>query len=244
MEKFASYFISTIFYFLFIIILFVFHGLQWIGLKISKEAQQKAAICLSCSLTKLLLLLGTNVKVKSKHELPKDVPLIVVSNHQSFFDITPIYCFLRKRNPRFVAKIELSRGIPSISFNLRHSGAVLIDRRDPKQSISAIRDFAKYIEKNKFSAVIYPEGTRSKNGKPKRFSESGFKILTKYAPSAHVVPLTINNSWKIFKFGQFPLGLGSKVRFEFHKAIDPKTMSFEELFKKVEKTITDSIVSD
>ncbi len=45
----------------------------------------------------------------------------------------------------------------------------------------------------------FPEGTRSKDGIPKRFSENGLKMLTKFVPSAYVIPVTINNCWKLIK---------------------------------------------
>jgi 1-acyl-sn-glycerol-3-phosphate acyltransferase len=74
---------------------------------------------------------------------------------------------------------------------LRHGGSALIDRKDPKQAIPAIKGFGS-IEKHHRSAVIFPEGT-SKTGKPKAFAQTGLKILCKSTPSAYVVP-SINNS--------------------------------------------------
>jgi 1-acyl-sn-glycerol-3-phosphate acyltransferase len=53
---------------------------------------------------------------------------------------------------------------------LRHGGSALIDRKDPKQAIPAIKGL-EYIEKHHRSAVIFPEGTRSKTGKPKAFAK-------------------------------------------------------------------------
>ena len=100
-----------------------------------------------------------------------------------------------------------------MSYNLNHGGSVLIDRKDPKQAIPVIKGLSEYIEKNTRSAVIFPEGTRSKTGKPKPFAQSGLKILCKYAPSAYVVPITINNSWKMVRFGAFPMGLGNRLKF-------------------------------
>jgi 1-acyl-sn-glycerol-3-phosphate acyltransferase len=157
-------------------------------------------------------------------------------------DISPLSCFLRKYHPKFVSKIELGKGIPSISYNLTHGGSVLIDRKDARQALSALKDFGKYIEKNNYSAVIYPEGTRSKDGKPKRFSENGLKMLTKFAPSSHVIPVSINHCWKLNKHGMFPLGIGVKVTFEFHQAIESKSMKFKDLFQKVETTVKNSVI--
>ncbi len=148
-------------------------------------------------------LLGTTYTFENRELIPKNVPLIFVSNHQSLYDIITMIWYLRRFHPKFVSKIELGKGIPSVSYNLRHGGSVLIDRKDPKQAVPAIKQLAEYAEKNTRSAVIFPEGTRSKTGVPKEFALSGLKVLCKYAPSAYVIPISINNSWKMVRFGFF-----------------------------------------
>jgi 1-acyl-sn-glycerol-3-phosphate acyltransferase len=149
--------------------------------------------------------------------------------------------YLRRFHAKFVSKKELGKGIPSVSYNLRHGGSVLIDRKDPKQAIPAIKKLAEYIETHKRSAVIFPEGTRSKDGKPKEFAQSGLKILCKYAPSAVVVPITVNNSWKMVKFGAFPMGLGNKLEFIIHDPIAVNEFPIEELLEKTEKAVVQSL---
>jgi len=223
-------------------LLLFFHVFQWVGFNVGKYKGHKIAVDLmNCSLTYLLYILGTRIEFINKYPIPKDVPLIIVSNHQSMHDICPISCYLKKQHPKFVSKIELGKGIPSVSYNLRHGGSVLIDRKDPRQALSAIRDFGKYIEENNYAAVIFPEGTRSKDGVPKRFSENGLKMLTKFAPSAYVIPVSINNCWKLNRFGMFPLEVGVNVTFEFHEPIKANSLKFEDLFEKVETTIKNSL---
>ena len=243
MKTILSYILSSIFYLFYGFFLLFFHALQWLGFNLGKYKGHKMAVdFMNGTLTYLLYVLGTRIKFINNHEIPKNVPLIVVSNHQSMHDISPLSYFLRKYHPKFVSKIELGKGIPSVSYNLTHGGSVLIDRKDPRQSLTALREFGKYIEKNKYSAVIYPEGTRSKTGVPKRFSENGLKMLTKFAPSAYVIPVTINNCWKLNKKGMFPLEIGVKVTFEAHKPIEAKSMTFDELFEKVESTVKNSVI--
>ncbi len=242
MKKILSYILSSIFYLFYGILLLFFHALQWIGFNVGKYKGHKIAVDLmNCTLTYLLYILGTRIKFINKYPIPKDVPLIIVSNHQSMHDICPISCYLKKQHPKFVSKIELGKGIPAVSYNLTHGGSVLIDRKDPRQALTAIRDFGKYIEENNYAAVIFPEGTRSKDGVPKRFSENGLKMLTKFAPSAYVIPVSINNCWKLNKFGMFPLEVGVNVTFEFHEPIKANSLKFEDLFKKVETTIKNSL---
>lgn len=192
-------------------------------------------------LVKNLLLLGIRVKVDNQHKLPENVTLIFVANHQSLFDISPISWHFRKHKPKFVSKKELGKGIPSVSYNLTHGGAALIDRKNAKLALVELGKFAKRINKNNWSAVIFPEGTRSKNGKPKRFSANGLKMLTKYNPEGYVVPLTINNSWKVFKYGNFPFGIGSPITIKTHAPIAVKALPFEELLATVEQTIINDI---
>jgi 1-acyl-sn-glycerol-3-phosphate acyltransferase len=157
------------------------------------------------------------------------------------FDIPPIAWFLRAYHPKYVSKIELGKGIPGISYNLTHGGSVLIDRKDAKQSITAIAAFGKYIEKYKYSAVIFPEGTRSNDGKPKPFKENGLKMLVKYMPSAYIVPLTINNAWRISVPKSFFKPLGVTVTVEAHEAIAVNSMPFEELFSTVENKVKSAV---
>ena len=153
------------------------------------------------------------------------------------YDIVAIIWFFRKSHPKFVSKKELGKGIPSVSYNLRHGGSVLIDRKDPKQAIPTIKGLGEYIEKHKRSAVIFPEGTRSKTGVPKEFAQTGLKILCKNAPSAYIVPISINNSWKIVKYGFFPVGLGNHLTFTAHAPISVAEFPFEELMKQTEKAV-------
>lgn len=192
-------------------------------------------------LVKNLLLLGIRVKVNNPHNLPENTTLIFVSNHQSLFDISPISWYFRKYSPKFVSKKELGQGIPSVSYNLRHGGAALIDRSNSKQAIVELAKFAKKINKNKWSASIFPEGTRSKDGRPKRFSTNGLKVLTKYNPNGYVVPLTVNNSWKVFRYGKFPFGIGSPISITTHAPIAVNSLPFEELVTTVEKQIINDI---
>ena len=240
--KLLSHILSPIFALAFFGLLLIFHPLQWIGLNVFGYKGHKMVIdLLNFFLVKSLLILGIPVRLKNEHEIPKDASIIFVSNHQSTFDIPPYGHFFRKQHPKFVAKIELGKGIPSVSFNLRHGGAALINRKDAKQALSELANFAKRINKNKWGAIIFPEGTRSRNGKPKPFSVNGLKMITKYNQDGYIVPVTINNSWKVFKYGKYPFGIGSPITFTVHKPIKINSLPFEELMKKTESTIISHI---
>ncbi len=244
MKKGLAYVLSIIYYFFFGVLLLFFHPLQWIALKLGGyKAHKKIVDILNVCLLWNLRILGTSINYENDQKIPGDVPLIIVSNHQSMNDIPLFVWYMRKYHPKFISKIELGKGIPSVSFNLKHGGSVLIDRKDPKQSLTAITNFSKYIEKNKYSAVIYPEGTRSRNGVPKRFSSNGLKTLIKNIPSSYVVPVTINNSWKFLKYGKFPMGIGVKLSMKVHAPIKVDSLPFDQLFEYVENKVKGSVIT-
>lgn len=242
--KVLSYVLSTIFALVFFLLLLIFHPLQWLGLKLfgQQKGHQPVVNVMNWFLIKSLLILGVRVKFENKYKLPENTSLIFVANHQSMFDIPPIIWYFRKYYPKFVSKKELGKGIPSISFNLQHGGAALIDRKDPKQAISELITYSKRVNDNNWSAVIFPEGTRSRTGKPKSFSVNGLKTIIKFNPNSYIVPLTINNSWKVFKYGKFPLGIMSPIKITTHEPIKVDALPFDELITQVETTIKNAVV--
>ncbi|MES2240773.1 MAG: lysophospholipid acyltransferase family protein [Bacteroidota bacterium] len=242
MQKLISYPISVIYYLCFGLTLVIFHPIQWICLNVfGYQAHKKSVDYLNFFLLKCTNLVGTTYKFENRDSIPEGVPLIFVANHQSMYDIIAMIWFLRRFHCKFVSKKELGKGIPSVSYNLRHGGGALIDRKDPKQAIPELRKLSQYIETNKRSAVIFPEGTRSKTGEPKEFAPTGLKILCKSAPSAYVVPLSINNSWKMVKFGFFPVGLGNHLTFVIHKPLKVSEFNFPELMEMTESAVVKGI---
>ncbi len=245
MKNVLSYILSVGFYLCFGLSLVIFHPLQWICFNVfGYNAHKKCVDILQLFLIRSLNVLGSRLSFDNPYEIPENNPVIIIANHQSMYDIPPIIWFLRKYHPKFISKIELGKGIPSVSYNLRHGGSVLIDRKNPRQSLPAIMKFADYIRENNRAAVIFPEGTRSKTGKPKKFQHKGLEILFKKIPNATIVPLTINNSWKIQNRGSFPLGIGAHIKFKVHQPIELKDFnSSTEAINHVESVITKNINS-
>jgi 1-acyl-sn-glycerol-3-phosphate acyltransferase len=222
----------------------LFHIIQYVSFHLfGYEAHKRSVDLLNFFLLRLLLVTFTTAKVEFRAEIPEGKPVIFVANHQGLHDTMGIGWFLRKYHPKYVSKIELGKGIPSVSFNLNHGGSVLIDRKNPKQALSAVKKMAEYIQSKKRATVIFPEGTRSRDGKPGPFAANGLKILCKYAPDALVVPITINNSWKVFRYGGFPLGMGNRLQFIVHPPMAVNEHDFNTLFEKTEKAITGDIVN-
>lgn len=209
----------------------IFHILQVLTHRILGYQAHKVTVdWLNFFLMRCLNILGTRIDFYNDYDFKPENPHIIVANHQSMYDIPPLIWCLRELHPKFISKKELGKGIPSISYNLKYGGSVLIDRKDSQQAVKAIADFAKNIQQKKQAAVIFPEGTRSRDGKLKRFSENGLRTLVENCPDAIMVPVSIENSWQLQKHGMFPLPVGVKIRFKVHQPIEAAVHSFDQIF--------------
>ena len=243
LNKLFEYILSIIYYFFFFQLLLIFQPIQWLCYNLfGYNAHKKSVDILNFFLLGSLKILGTRISFKYESKIPKNFPLIFVSNHQSTYDVSPIIWNLREFHPKFVSKKELGKGIPSISYNLKKGGSVLIDRDGEKGVLDQIKKFGENIEKNKWSAVIFPEGTRSKDGNMKKFHHGGLNTLIHSIPSAYIIPLSINNSWKFGRKNYFPLPLGVEIKFFINKPIKIDQSNSKNIIDEIEKRIKKNII--
>ena len=244
MKKIMDYVLSSIYLLYFGLILVIFHLIQVVCFHLfGRQVHQKSVHGLNGFLLHGLWLLGTRLHFTVQEAIPTGRPVIFIANHQSMFDIVGMIWYLRKNYPLFVSKIELARGIPSISYNLRKSGAALIDRKDGKQAIIEIARLGKLIEETKFSAAIFPEGTRSRTGELKPFAVGGVSVLIKKAPHALVVPIAIQNTGKLNPTGIFPLSSFENLSWTVLPGIEPKGKTTEEVVELARNAIENIIKS-
>lgn len=242
MKKILAYVLTPVFYLVFFLLLLIFHGVQWLCLKLGGYGPHKKSVdLLNFFLTSSYYLLGNSVTWINTQTLPTDRPIIFVANHQSMFDIPPLIYFLRKHHAKFISKIELTRGIPSISFNLLHGGGANIDRKDSKQSIAEILKLAGNMEKNNWSVVIFPEGTRARSGVMKSFHVGGIATILKKVPHALVVPIAINQSWRMQRYNGFPLGVFVSMSWEVLTPIEPQGRPAEIIVQEAEDAIRQKV---
>ncbi|MBT8394977.1 MAG: 1-acyl-sn-glycerol-3-phosphate acyltransferase [Flavobacteriaceae bacterium] len=243
MIKVLAYPLTIIYYVFFGLTLAVFHPIQWICFNaLGYRAHKKSVDLLNWFLTRCLHILVVRYTFKVPRDIPENVPVIIVANHQSMNDIPPIIWFMRRFHVKFISKKELGKGLPSVSYNLRHGGSVLIDRKNPIQAVNAIKKMANYIETHNRAVVIFPEGSRSRDGKPKPFKIKGLTTLLENSPNAIVIPITINNSWKLLRYGKFPMGLGAHIKFTVHNPIQVSKYKTDELIDSVERQITNAVI--
>ena len=245
MKKILSYLFSVLFYLFFGLTLVIFHALQWLSFNLfGYQAHKKSVDLFNFFLLRCLNLVGTRFQFKNKYTFDNNRPHIIVSNHQSMFDIPPIIWYLRQLHPKFISKKELAKGIPGISYNLRHGGSVLIDRKNAEQALGQIKKLGQYISETQRAAVIFPEGTRSRTGVPKAFAFNGLKTLFEACPDAVVVPVCINNSWKLQRYGMFPLDIGVFLKLKVLQPLEVKNFEVPELIQIIETRITENIPLD
>lgn len=114
---------------------------------------------------------------KSKENLPEQ--FIIVSNHQSLIDIPCYMNFFRDKELRFVAKDNLSRHIPLVSEMLRTQQHCMVPRKgSPMMAMKVVETFSERVKKNNWIPVIFPEGTRTRDGNVGKFYSAGFRKLS------------------------------------------------------------------
>ncbi len=235
MKKIIGYVLSPVHHLLFFSLLGIFHPIQWISLKLGGyNGHKKSVDVLNFCLLSSYYIMGGSIKFNCAIDLPNNRPIIFVANHQSMYDIPPLIWFLRKYHAKFISKIELTKNIPSISFNLKYGGGANIDRSDRKQAVAEILKLGQRMQDNCWSAVIFAEGTRSKDGKMKDFQVGGIATILKKAPDALLVPIAIENSWKMVRFGLVWLNPFVPIKFTVLKPIEPAGKDIEEVVKEAE----------
>lgn len=157
-------------------------------------------------------LCGTRIQVERDPGVLPNTGYILIANHQSMFDVPILGALMFTNYPKYVSKLSLARGIPSISYNLRRGGNAIIDRGDRSQATDAIRELGVRAQARGVSVVIYPEGTRARGGELGRFRPAGALALMEAAPDLPIVPLAIDESWRLLRFNLTPVPFGTRIR--------------------------------
>ena len=114
-------------------------------------------------------------------------PILFMSNHQSHYDIPTIYVTLPIFT-MFLAKKEL-RKIPFLGWAMWLTGFVFIDRKNREEAFKSIAEAADQFVNERRSIVIFPEGTRSKDGVLQPFKKGGFHLAIQ--AKAKIIPIGI-----------------------------------------------------
>lgn len=131
---------------------------------------------------------GGDIEVIGHDHIPAG-PVLFVANHQGNFDIPILLGFIDKPKG-FIAKIELKK-FPLINEWMEYIDCIFMDRSSVRQSLKAIKEGVGKLEDGK-SLVIFPEGTRSRDGKLREFKAGSLKLATK--SGVPIVPVAIDGS--------------------------------------------------
>lgn len=168
---------------------------------------------------KLLSLASVDLQVEGLEHAPPDEAFVVMSNHQSLYDIPVMFQALRRR-VRMVAKHELFK-IPGWGPAMRLAGFVEVDRGDRAQAIRSL-DGAKIALGNGTTIWIAPEGTRGAVGGRELlpFKKGGFHLAT--AAGARILPVSISGSEKVLAARGTRVNDGVTVHVRVHAPIDTR----------------------
>jgi 1-acyl-sn-glycerol-3-phosphate acyltransferase len=148
-------------------------------------------------------------------------PFVVVSNHESHYDIPCLYVAL-PLSLRMAAKKELFR-TPLWGKALRASGFVEIDRKDPASAYRALDVAGKFMRESSISLFVAPEGTRSRDGRVGPFKKGAFELAQ--AAKIPVLPVAVQGTREILTKGSRRIQLGCAVNVHVLEPVDPASFS-------------------
>ncbi len=185
------------------------------------------------------ILFSSRVKVTVKNLSNIDISrsYIYMSNHQSNFDIPVLLAHLPIQF-RWLAKTELFK-IPIFGFAMRRAGYISIDRSNLRSAVMSLKKAAKIIKRG-VSVIIFPEGTRSRDGSISSFKKGGFVLAIE--SGVPIVPVVIHGTWAIMSKNRLRINPG-KVVLEIGRPIktsDYNMKTKDELLVRVRQTICES----
>jgi 1-acyl-sn-glycerol-3-phosphate acyltransferase len=159
-------------------------------------------------------ILGIDVVVTGLDRLDRGTPYVFMSNHLSFLD-GPLLMTVLDRPARVIVKRFVFR-IPVLGLGMRFSGYVPLDKEGAGAGRRSIARAACLIREKRYSFLIYPEGTRSFDGKLLRFRRGGFFLALE--SGAPIVPVSVKGTYELMPRGKWLVRKGP-VTITLHEPI-------------------------
>lgn len=169
----------------------------------------------------LLNIAGIDVKISGLEKIDPTQPYVFMSNHQSTFDIMTCLAIL-PGSARFLAKKELFR-IPIFAQGMKAVGMIPIDRSNSKKARSSL-DKAVQDIKNGVSVIIFPEGTRTRDGNIQPFKKGGFILAIQ--GQIPIAPMVLSGAMQVMQKKKLYLQKGS-INIEFLDPVDTSKFRYE-----------------
>lgn len=176
-----------------------------------------------------------HLEIRGEEHLASHEAFVVMSNHQSHYDVVVLFQVLRRRL-RMVAKKELFR-VPIFASAMRAAGFIEIDRSDHEKAIAAL-DAAEEALKRGTSIWIAPEGTRSETGELGPFKKGGFHLALD--TGARILPVTLVGTRDVLLPHSLRVKKGQRVVVHVSAPVDPASYGKErrdELMQVVQTAI-------
>lgn len=180
-------------------------------------------------------ILGISLYVNGLERIDKKAPYVFMSNHLSLID-GPLLFMLIPQSIRVILKKEAFK-IPIIGQAMSQVGFIPVDRKSLKGGRKSIDRASRMIKEKGVSFLIFPEGTRSRDGKLQLFKRGGFFLAME--SQAPIVPVSIRGTYELMPKGSFFAKRG-KVRVAFHPVVSVKEFdrnNLPQLIDKVRSTI-------
>ena len=158
--------------------------------------------------------LGIKIEVSGLERFDHKASYVFMPNHLSLLD-GPMMVLVIPQNVRVIIKKSIF-AIPIIGWTMLHVGFVPVDRKGESGGKRSIEKASSLMRERGYSFLIYPEGTRSRDGKLQRFRRGGFFLAI--AGGAPIVPVTIKGTFELMPKGQFGSKRGT-VSVEFHPPV-------------------------
>ena len=153
----------------------------------------------------ILRVCGISLRVRGLENIDAGQPYIFMANHQSNIDIPVLIQSLARFQLRWIAKKELLR-VPLFGWAMWATKHITVDRADPLDAVKSLERAGERIAAG-ISVVVFPEGTRSRDGRLLPFKKGGFLVAAK--TGAKVVPVTIVGSAALLPAGGWRLRAGT-----------------------------------
>lgn len=153
----------------------------------------------------LLAVGGVKVVVSGAEKLDKSKRYVFISNHQSALDIPVIFAGL-SHQISFIAKKELFM-IPFFGWGIAIMGHIWIDRGNARKAKASIDRAVKNLQKGNISLILFPEGTRSEDGRVGEFKQASFTLAIH--AGVQLVPVAIRKACTLLPKGSFKIRPGT-----------------------------------
>jgi 1-acyl-sn-glycerol-3-phosphate acyltransferase len=177
-----------------------------------------------------LAMVGVKIDVKGLEYLDPKQPYIFTPNHQSFIEV-PLFVTYLGRNPGYLAKKEVFK-YPVFGPGIRMMGVIPVDRSNSPAAVESAKQATRNIGRGK-SYMVYPEGTRSKDGTLLPFKKGAFMMAIE--AGVPIVPVTVSGATKIMPKGEFKV-FPSTVHLIIHEPISTSDYSKENVTELMQRT--------